>query len=75
LEQNVKLKDLFTDVAASCRGSVDPGGTQMMPLQEKRKLDARPGLANPLGVAISENDRSTMAMVRDAIDARRLTGR
>ena len=44
----------------------------MMPLQEKRKLDARPGLASPLGVAISENDRATMAMVREAIDARRL---
>jgi len=43
-----------------------------MPLQEKRILDARPGVASPLGVAISENDRATMAMVREAIDSRRL---
>jgi len=43
-----------------------------MPLQEKRNLDARPGVASPLGVAISENDRATLAMVREAIDARRL---
>jgi len=43
-----------------------------MPLQGKRTLDAGPGMASPLGVAISENDRQTMAMVRDAIDQRRL---
>ncbi|MGL6211771.1 MAG: EAL domain-containing protein [Paracoccaceae bacterium] len=44
----------------------------MEPGQQKRKLDTRAGLASPLGVAISENDRATMAMVREAIDLRRL---
>lgn len=44
----------------------------MMPMQDKRAVDDRPGLASPFGVAISENDRATMAMVREAIDARRL---
>lgn len=43
-----------------------------MPTQEKRKIDAQAGLASPLGVVISQNDRATMAMVREAIDARRL---
>ncbi len=44
----------------------------MMPMQEKRTLDARPGLASPLGAAISQIDRATMQMVREAIDQRRL---
>lgn len=44
----------------------------MKPFQEKRILDARNGLHSPLGVAILENDRSTLAMVQEAIDARRL---
>ena len=44
----------------------------MMPLKEKRKTDAQPGLASPFGFAMSENDRSTLAMVREAIDAQRL---
>ena len=48
------------------------GGARMKPWQEKRRLDAHAGMASPLGVAISENDRATMAMVREAIDARRL---
>lgn len=43
-----------------------------MSFQQKRPLDARAGLASPLGAAISENDRATMAMVREAIDSRRL---
>jgi len=38
----------------------------------KPKIDATAGLHSPLGVAISENDRATMAMVREAIDARRV---
>lgn len=41
-------------------------------MQDKRNWDARPGLDSPLGVAISENDRATLSMVRDAIDQRRL---
>ncbi|MBC7737186.1 MAG: EAL domain-containing protein, partial [Candidatus Saccharibacteria bacterium] len=44
----------------------------MKPFQEKQVLDARNGLHSPLGVAILENDRSTLAMVQEAIDARRL---
>lgn len=42
--------------------------------QQGRKpvLDAQAGLASPLGVAISESDRATMDMVRDAIANRRL---
>jgi len=43
-----------------------------MPLQEKRKVASGSGMASPLGVVISENDRATMAMVREAIDAKRL---
>ncbi len=38
----------------------------------KVKLDARPGLSNPLGAAILANDRATMSMVREAIATRRL---
>lgn len=38
----------------------------------KPKLDAVAGLRSPLGVAISEGDKATMAMVRDAIDSKRL---
>lgn len=38
----------------------------------KPKIDATAGLHSPLGVTISENDRATMAMVREAIDARRV---
>jgi len=40
--------------------------------QDRRNLDAGPGVASPLGVAISENDRQTVAMVREAVEQRRL---
>lgn len=40
--------------------------------RHKPKLDARPGLTNPLGAAIAANDRATMSMVREAIATRRL---
>jgi EAL domain-containing protein (putative c-di-GMP-specific phosphodiesterase class I) len=36
------------------------------------KPDAAPGLASPLGVALSEIDRATLSMVREAIDTRRV---
>ena len=38
----------------------------------KPKIDGSAGLHSPLGVAISENDRATMTMVREALDARRV---
>ncbi|GAB1480481.1 EAL domain-containing protein [Paracoccaceae bacterium] len=38
----------------------------------KPKIDATAGLHSPLGVAISENDRATLSMVREALDARRV---
>lgn len=38
----------------------------------KPKVDATAGLHSPLAVAISENDRAIMAMVREALDARRV---
>lgn len=38
----------------------------------KPKVDAMAGLHSPLAVAISENDRATMSMVREALDARRV---
>ncbi len=44
----------------------------MMPERKKPQMDARAGLASPLGVAISEGDRATMSMVRAAIDTKRL---
>ena len=44
----------------------------MLPVQTRPKIDARAGVASPLGVAISESDQATMAMVREAIDTRRL---
>lgn len=44
----------------------------MKALHKERLIDARAGFASPLGVAISESDRATMSMVREAIDARRL---
>ncbi len=47
-------------------------GNQMQPEHRKPKLDAVAGLASPLGVMISEQDRDTMAMVRAAIDSRRM---
>jgi len=40
--------------------------------QNKVRIDAGPGTASPLGVAISENDRQTIAMVEAAIRAKRL---
>jgi len=43
-----------------------------MPVQDNRRVDVDAGLASPLGVAISANDRATMTMVREAIDSRRL---
>lgn len=47
-------------------------GNQMQPDQRKPKLDAVAGVASPLGVMISQQDRETMSMVRDAIDTRRM---
>ena len=44
----------------------------MQPDQKKPKIDASPGLASPLGVMISAQDRETMVMVREAIDTRRM---
>jgi EAL domain-containing protein (putative c-di-GMP-specific phosphodiesterase class I) len=44
----------------------------MQPDYRKPKLDASAGLNSPLGVMISQQDRDTMAMVRDAIDTRRM---
>jgi len=44
----------------------------MMIERSKPRIDARAGLASPLGVAISEGDRATLAMVRQAIDSKRL---
>jgi len=40
--------------------------------QRKPVIDAQAGLASPLGVMISQQDRDTMAMVRAAIDSRRM---
>ena len=44
----------------------------MAPPHTKPGLDAQAGLASPLGAAISVADRETIAMVRDAVGARRL---
>ena len=44
----------------------------MMPIRKTPILDGSAGIASPLGVAISQGDRATMSMVRDAITARRL---
>ena len=44
----------------------------MIPERKKPKIDGRAGQASPLGVAISQGDRATMAMVRAAIDAKQL---
>lgn len=44
----------------------------MMMERNKPRIDALAGQASPLGVAISANDRATMDMVREAIDAKRL---
>ncbi|KAF0174061.1 MAG: diguanylate phosphodiesterase [Rhodobacteraceae bacterium] len=44
----------------------------MMIERSKPRIDDRAGLASPLGVAISEGDRATLAMVRQAIDTKRL---
>ena len=38
----------------------------------KPRLDAKAGVASPLGVAISVGDRETLSMVRQAIDTKRL---
>lgn len=38
----------------------------------KPKIDASAGVASPLGVMISQQDRETMDMVREAIDLRRM---
>jgi len=47
-------------------------GDDMQANQRKPLIDASAGLASPLGVMISQQDRDTMAMVRAAIDARRM---
>ena len=39
----------------------------MLPTQTKPHIEARVGLASPLGVAISESDRQTIAMVENAL--------
>ena len=44
----------------------------MLPEPKKPKIDASAGVASPLGVMISAQDRETMAMVREAIDTRRM---
>ena len=44
----------------------------MQPDQKKPKIDASAGVASPLGVMISTQDQETMAMVRSAINARRI---
>ena len=44
----------------------------MPPPMIRAQIDAGPGMASPLGVAISEGDRQTMAMVADAIRTKRL---
>jgi len=44
----------------------------MLPTEHKRRIDAQAGVASPFGVAISQGDGATMAMVREAIDTRRL---
>lgn len=44
----------------------------MAPPQDKPRIDAVAGLASPLGAAISVADRETIAMVRDAVQTRRL---
>ena len=67
---------MFTAVATFCPsvGLACPagqGGRGMME-RNKPKIDARAGQASPLGVVISENDKATMSMVRQAIDAKRL---
>ncbi len=40
--------------------------------QKRPGVQAAAGLGSPLGVAISEMDRATLSMVREAIDARRM---
>lgn len=44
----------------------------MPPDQRKPRLDTGASQSSPLGVAISDIDRSTLQMVREAIDSRRL---
>lgn len=44
----------------------------MQPDQKKPKIDASAGVASPLGVMISAQDRETISMVRSAIDMRRM---
>lgn len=44
----------------------------MAPGRAKRRIDAQPGMASPLGVAMSENDKMTMDMVRLALDRRQV---
>lgn len=40
--------------------------------RNKPKIDAQAGQASPFGVVISENDKATLSMVRQAIDTKRL---
>ena len=44
----------------------------MIPFAPKPQIDGRAGVHNPLAAAIAEADRSTLTMVREAIDSRRL---
>lgn len=44
----------------------------MAPVRDKPRLDAKAGLASPLGVAISASDRETIAMVGEAVRTKRL---
>jgi len=47
-------------------------GEVMQPDQKKPRIDASAGVASPLGVMISAQDHETIAMVRSAIDTRRM---
>jgi len=67
-----KFKPAFTVVATFCPsvGQIPPakaewGGAMMME-RSKPRIDAKAGLASPLGVAISEGERATLAGVRPA---------
>ena len=44
----------------------------MTPIHKKPRLDAQAGVSSPLGVAISQGDRATIAMVRAAIDTKNM---
>jgi hypothetical protein len=43
-----------------------------MPPDKRTRVETGPAEASPLAFAMAENDRRTLAMVRDALQARRL---